>query len=66
MKNPKKYMMPVLVLLLSITAVMLFMVKQNKDVLQKSIDLTFTNAISDSMSGLSMDYSKIDADEKIQ
>ena len=66
MKNPKKYMMPVLVLLLSITAVMLFMVKQNKDVLQKSIDLTFTNAISDSMSGLSKDYSKIDDDEKIQ
>lgn len=66
MKNPKKNIMLVLGLLLSVAAVMLFMMKQNNDVLQKSIDITFTNAVSDSMGGLSKDYSKIDADEKIQ
>ena len=66
MKNPKKNMMLILSLLLSIAVVMLFMMKQDNDALQKSIDLTFTNAISDSMGGLSKDYSKIDADEKIQ
>ena len=34
--------------------------------MQRNIDLTFTNAISDSMSGLSKDYSKLSTDEKIQ
>ena len=66
MKDFKKNMIPILSLLLIFAFVMMFMMKQNKDVLQKSIDHTFTNAVSDSMSGLSMDYSKIDADEKIQ
>lgn len=66
MKNYKKYIIPVLGLLLTFTIVIVFLMKQNKDVLQKSIDNVFTNAVSDSMSGLSKDHSKIDADEKIQ
>ena len=66
MKNPKKNMTHILGLLLSVAVVMLFMMKYNKDALQKGIDLNFINAVSDSMEGLSKDYSKIDADEKIR
>mgnify|MGYP000846718420 FL=1 len=66
MKNPKKNMTHILGLLLSVAVVMLFMMKYNKDALQKGIDLNFINAVSDSMGGLSKDYSKIDSDEKIR
>lgn len=51
-------------LLLIITLVILFIIKSEKDSLQKNIDFTFTNAISDSMSGLSKDYSKIDNNQR--
>jgi hypothetical protein len=63
MKNITKFLLPILILIL---IVLLFIVKSEKDVLQRNIDLTFTNAISDSMSGLSIDYSKLSTDEKIQ
>lgn len=66
MKNYKKYSIPIFGFLLTFSIVILFLMKQNKDVLQKSMDNVFKNAVSDSMSGLSKDYSKIDADEKIQ
>ncbi len=46
----------ILVLLLVITLVFLVKINFEKDVLQKNIDLAFTNGISDSMSGLSKDY----------
>ena len=65
MKKPNKYI-TILVLLLIVTIAILVKIKFEKDVLQKNIDLAFANAISDSMSGLSKDYSKIDANEKIQ
>lgn len=63
MKKFTKFLLPILILIL---IVLLFIVKSEKDVMQRKIDLTFTNAISDSMSGLSMDYSKLSTDEKIQ
>lgn len=66
MKILRKNMLPILVLLLIITSVILLIIKSEKDVLQKNIDVTFTNAISDSMSGLSKDYIKIDTNQKIQ
>ncbi len=65
MKKQNKFT-TILVLLLVITIVILVKIKSEKDLMQKSIDLAFTNAISDSMSGLSKDYSKIDTNEKIQ
>lgn len=65
MKKSNKYT-TILVLALIIIIAILVKIKLEKDVLQKSIDLAFTNAISDSMSGLSKDYSKIDNSEKIQ
>lgn len=63
MKILQKFLLPILILIL---IVLLFIVKSEKDVMQRNIDLTFTNAISDSMSGLSKDYSKLSTDEKIQ
>ncbi|MDF2908385.1 MAG: hypothetical protein K0R34_3706, partial [Herbinix sp.] len=63
MKNITKFLSPFLILML---IVLLFIVKSEKDELQRNIDRTFTNAISDSMSGLSKDYSKLSTDEKIQ
>ncbi len=65
MKKQNKFT-TILVLLLVIILVILVKIKSEKDLMQKSIDLAFTNAISDSMSGLSKDYSKIDTNEKIQ
>lgn len=62
MKILQKFLLPILIL----TLILLFFVKSEKDELQRNIDLTFTNAISDSMSGLSKDYSKLSNDEKIQ
>lgn len=63
MRKLKKFLLPIIILIL---IVLLFIVKSEKDVMQRNIDLTFTNAISDSMSGLSKDYSKLSTDEKIQ
>jgi hypothetical protein len=66
MKKSKKIMLFSLIILLIISSVLLFVGKTEKDVLQKNIDLVFTNAVSDSMGGLSMDYDKIDTEEKIR
>ena len=66
MKISKKIMLFSLIILLIISSVILFLGKTEKDVLQKKIDLVFTNAISDSMGGLSMGYDKIDTEEKIR
>ncbi len=63
MKILKRFLLPILILIL---IVLLFFVKSEKDVMQRNIDLTFTNAISDAMGGLSKDYSKLSSDEKIQ
>ncbi len=63
MKILKRFLLPILILIL---IVLLFLVKSEKDVMQRNIDLTFTNAISDAMGGLSKDYSKLSSDEKIQ
>jgi hypothetical protein len=63
MKILKRFLLPILILIL---IVLLFFVKSEKDVMQRNIDLTFTNAISDAMGGLSKDYSKLSTDEKIQ
>jgi len=62
----KSIILPLYALLLIITLVILFIIKSEKDVLQKNMDLIFTNAISDSMSGLSKGYSEIDNNQKIQ
>jgi hypothetical protein len=62
----RKILLPILVLLLLITSVLLFKIKSEKDVLQKNIERTFTNAISDSMGGLSKDYRKLGIEYKIQ
>ena len=40
--------------------------KSEKDALQKNIDIVFTNAIQDSMKGLSNDYDKIKPTKKPQ
>ena len=63
MKILKRFMLPILILILII---LLFFVKSEKDVMQRKIDLTFTNAIRDAMGGLSRDYNKLSTDEKIQ
>ncbi len=63
MKILKRFMLPILILIL---IVLLFFAKSEKDVMQRNIDLTFTNLIRDAMVGLSMDYSKLSTDEKIQ
>ncbi len=63
MKILKRFLLPILILIL---VILLFFVKSEKDVMQRNIDLTFTNAISDAMGGLSKDYSKLSSDEKIQ
>ncbi len=66
MKISKNMMLFSLTILLIISSVLLFIGKIEKDGLQKEIDLVFTNAISDAMGGLSMDYDKIDTEEKIR
>lgn len=66
MKISKKIMLFSLIILLILSLVLLFVGKTEKDVLQKKIDLVFTNAISDSMGGLSIGYDKIDTEEKIR
>ena len=63
MKILKRFLLPILIIIL---IVLLFFVKSEKDVMQRNIDLTFTNSISDAMGGLSKDYSKLSTDEKIQ
>ena len=63
MKILKRFMLPILILIL---IVLLFFVKSEKDVMQRKIDLTFTNSIRDAMGGLSKDYSKLSTDEIIQ
>ncbi|MDF2944874.1 MAG: hypothetical protein K0S01_3732 [Herbinix sp.] len=63
MKKLKKFLLPILIVIL---IVLLFIVKSEKDVMQRNIDLTYTNAISDAMSGISKDYSKLSTDEKVQ
>lgn len=62
----KSIMLPLYALLLITTLVILFIIKSEKDVLQKNIDLIFTNAITDSMNGLSKGYNEIDNNQKIQ
>lgn len=68
MKISRRLQFVILFLLLSILSLLLFIEKseKEKDVLQKKVDLVFTNSISDSMFGLSMDYSKLDDEQKIQ
>lgn len=66
MKISKKIMLFSLIILLIISSVLLSEAKIKRDVLQKNIDNIFTNAVSDSMGGLSMDYDKIDTEEKIR
>lgn len=66
MKISKKMMLFSLTILLIISSVLLFVGKTKKDVLQKNIDLVFTNAITDSMGGLSMGYDKMDTENKIR
>ena len=63
MKIFKRFMMPILIVILT---VLLLSVKSEKDVMQRKIDLTFTNAIGDAMGGLNRDYSKLSTDEKVQ
>lgn len=55
-----------LILLLLITSVTLFIVMSEKNAMQNRVDQNFVEAISDSMSGLSKDYSKLSYDEKIK
>ena len=66
MKISKKIKLFSLIILLIVTSVLLLVGKTKRDVLQREIDLVFTNAISDSMSGLSMDYDKIGTEGKIR
>lgn len=66
MKKLRKFLLPILILILIVLLFIVKSEKEEKDVMQRNIDLTFTNAISDSMSGLSKDYSKLSTDEKIQ
>jgi hypothetical protein len=66
MKISDKKKSSILVVLLLLSLGLLFVVKSEKDELQKNIDLVFTNAISESMGGLNRDYKQIDYEEKIQ
>ncbi|MDF2538834.1 MAG: hypothetical protein K0S76_1855 [Herbinix sp.] len=65
-KDPRKNLIHILIILLIATSVMLFIVKSEKEVLQKNMDLAFTNAISDTMHGLGMDFDKMEVNNRIQ
>lgn len=66
MDRRSKMIIPILSVLLIITLSLLYIVKAERDVLQKSMDRNFTNSIMDSMDGLSVDSSKIDTNNKIR
>lgn len=56
----------ILILLLIILSSSLYVITCQNNYLHKNIDLIFTNAVSDSMKGLSMDYTKLDSKQKAQ
>ncbi len=62
----RKNIVPILIILLLLSFTLLYIVKSEKDVLQKNVDLVFTNAISDSMNGINLDYSGISTNEKVR
>lgn len=63
MKISRKSIQTLLIILLSF---LLFIVISEKNSIQKRVDENFIGAISDSMSGLSKDYSVLSDDEKIK
>lgn len=66
MKISRNAIQVLLVILLFIISVSLYIVKSEKDAMQKRVDQNFVGAISDSMSGLSVDYNKLSYEEKIK
>lgn len=63
MKNIK---LIILILLLIILSSSLYVITCQNIYLHKNIDLVFTNAVSESMKGLSLDDSKLDLKQKAQ
>lgn len=66
MKIARKATQVLLIILLIIISFLLFIVMSEKNSMQKRVDENFILAVSDSMSGLSKDYSKLSYDEKIK
>jgi hypothetical protein len=66
MKLSNKSIITVLLILLVACSVLLYINYSKKIFLQKNVDLIFTDAISKSMGGLAMDYSKIDNIQKLK
>lgn len=66
MKIVKKLVTPVLLLLLIVLSLQYSAVKFKNETLQKNADNIFYKAISDTMDGLGIDYSKSDEEQKMQ
>lgn len=66
MDKRSKIVISILVVLLMISLSSLYIIKSERDVLQKNIDYNFKKSLSDSIVGLGIDNSKLDTNDKIR